>query len=170
MNTLRTWTKGLLPLAVVVLAACGDGGNVFIPPLGEDDVVFAASLGIDLATMERTILGVFIRDDVVGDGGLVTGSAQVTSTNTIWLPDGTQAQGPTPLQWITGVGAVPPGLDGGVIGMRVGGNRIIVIPPALGWGVDPPTGSGIPVNSWLVVRAEVTAVLTEADFARQSLR
>lgn len=165
MNTLQTWKKGLLPLAVVSFAACGGSiaGPEFFPPLAENEVVFAPSLGIDLEAMERTGLGIFIRDDVLGEGVQAQGSFVVDVNLTVWLPDGTLAGDPEDARWVTGLGAVPPGVDGGVIGMRVGGERLIVVPPALGWGTNPPN-SRVPVNSWLVVRAVLLAAVPEDEF------
>lgn len=160
MNTMQTWTKGLLPLAVVMLAGCGgDNSDPFLPPLGEMEVVFAASLGVDLATMEKTELGIWITDEVVGEGNLVVGLTQVDATVQGWLPDGTLFEDNTMVQWITATGATIPGFDGGVIGMRVGGIRKIVVPPALGFGTKPPKEFDIPVNSWLVFRVQVTAAV-----------
>lgn len=155
MNTFKIWTKGLLPLAVVALAACG-GDDPFLPPIPEDEVVFAASLGIDLAAMEKIPIGIWITDEVVGDGGLVMDSVVVDAVIQGWIPDGTQFEDGIG-QWITAIGAVIPGFDAGVIGMRVGGIRKFVVPPELGFGTRPP--SGVPVNSWLIFRVQVTGVL-----------
>lgn len=156
MNTLQNWTKGLLPLVVIMAAACGGDDDPFLPPLGEDEVVFAPSLGVDLDAMDKLPLGIWITDEVVGEGTVVVDSVIVEATVQGWLPDGTQFEDGI-AQWVTGIGATIPGFDGGVIGMRDGGIRLIVVPPELGWGTSPP--SGVPVNSWLVFRVEVTGVL-----------
>jgi len=38
----------------------------------------------------------------------------------------------------------------GVAGMKVGGRRELIIPPALAYGTNPPSGSGIEANATLV--------------------
>jgi peptidylprolyl isomerase len=48
-----------------------------------------------------------------------------------------------------GAGQVIPGWDEGVVGMKVGGRRELIIPPALGYGDQSP-GPGISVNDTLV--------------------
>jgi peptidylprolyl isomerase len=56
-----------------------------------------------------------------------------------------------------GVGAVIKGWDRGVVGMRVGGRRMLIIPPSLGYGRtgSPPT---IPPNATLVFVVDLLAV------------
>ena len=63
-------------------------------------------------------------------------------------------------------GAQPPevilGVEEGVLGMRVGGRRRLIIPPSLGYGstprIDPRTGAvAIPANSTLVFDVEVVS-------------
>jgi FKBP-type peptidyl-prolyl cis-trans isomerase len=55
-----------------------------------------------------------------------------------------------PLVFYVGRGSVVPGLDQGVLGMHIGGERKVGIPPALGYGAEPqgdPDNPSIPANS-----------------------
>lgn len=64
-----------------------------------------------------------------------------------------------PVQFVIGRagGVVVKGLDEGVRGMRVGGERKVVVPPALGYGAHglPPS---VPQNSTLVYTIDLMAV------------
>src|SRR5262249_21921752 len=62
---------------------------------------------------------------------------------------------PFPVQ--LGQGQVIKGWDQGIPGMKVGGERLLVIPPDLGYGANPPEGSGIAPDETLVFLIDVTA-------------
>jgi peptidylprolyl isomerase len=54
-----------------------------------------------------------------------------------------------PFPFTLGQGQVIPGWDKGVVGMKVGGRRELIIPPSLGYGAQSP-GPGIAANDTLV--------------------
>jgi peptidylprolyl isomerase len=67
--------------------------------------------------------------------------------------------------WTDGDGAFPftvgsgviPGWSEGVVGMRVGGRRELIIPPSLGYGASPQ-GAGIAANDTLVFVIDLLSV------------
>lgn len=75
---------------------------------------------------------------------------QITIEYTGWLTNGTKfASVPSPgLTFTVGQGQVIAGLDRGVIGMQYGGERRVIIPPALGYGAQ---GDGLTVPpNWCI--------------------
>jgi FKBP-type peptidyl-prolyl cis-trans isomerase len=54
-----------------------------------------------------------------------------------------------PFQFALGEGQVISGWDKGVVGMRVGGRRELIIPPSLGYGAQSP-GPGIAADDTLI--------------------
>ncbi len=102
-----------------------------------------------------------ITDNVVGTGALAQRGDQVAILYKGMFQDGkvfdsSQAHKNKPLQFVVGGGRVIPGMDEGVIGMKVGGTRTIVIPPSLGYGshvVGP-----IPANSTLTFEVKLVGV------------
>jgi FKBP-type peptidyl-prolyl cis-trans isomerase len=62
-----------------------------------------------------------------------------------------------PYHFILGVGEVIAGWDKGLMGMRPGGRRELIIPPGLGYGAHSP-GPGIAANDTLVFVVDVLKV------------
>jgi peptidylprolyl isomerase len=55
-----------------------------------------------------------------------------------------------PYSFVLGKGLVIKGWDDGVVGMKVGGRRELIIPPDLAYGPTAPPNSGIPANATLI--------------------
>jgi peptidylprolyl isomerase len=66
-----------------------------------------------------------------------------------------------PFQFVLGAGQVIEGWDRGLRGMKVGGIRVLTIPPELGYG-DQPVGS-IPAHSTLVFEIELLGVQNRGE-------
>lgn len=60
-----------------------------------------------------------------------------------------------PFSFRLGIGQVIPGIDQGMVGMRVGGRRRIVIPPSLGFGAQGT--NQVPGNATLIYEVELVA-------------
>ncbi|WP_375756051.1 FKBP-type peptidyl-prolyl cis-trans isomerase [Corallococcus exercitus] len=147
--------RSLLLCAVLALAGCGDSSS------GDPaKVTYADSLGVNLSSMTKSESGLYTQDLVVGTGTEVVNGSRAQVHYTGWLPDGSQfdsSRGGTPITVAVGAGRVIEGWDEGLVGMRVGGQRKLVIPSELGYGSrgSPPV---IPADSVLVFDVEVVRV------------
>lgn len=104
-----------------------------------------------------------VKDVVLGSGKIAKEGSTVFVNYVGRLPDGTifdsnLLQSKPALRFTIGEGTVVKGLEMGVSGMRVGGIRTITIPPQLGYGNEPPVGSGIPSNAALIFDVELVFV------------
>lgn len=138
----------LLPLAccAVLLAACGEPAP---PPGGTIP---------ELQRIEVT----------TGDGPVAAPGDEVTVHYTGWLYDqdaqdhrgeqfdSSRTRG-QPFTFRLGAGRVIRGWDEGVAGMRVGGQRVLMIPPELGYG-RKGAGGAIPPQASLVFEVELLDV------------
>ena len=146
-----------LALAALPLAASACGDSPTDPSIEKTE--FAAGLGVDLDAMTRTSTGLYYADREVGTGAVAQSGKTVGVYYTGWLPNGRRFDGRTTgpaLSWVLGSGQVIDGFDQGVAGMKVGGKRLLVIPPSLGYG-NQPVGS-IPANSILVFEVTLVSV------------
>jgi peptidylprolyl isomerase len=62
-----------------------------------------------------------------------------------------------PFRFPVGQGQVIPGWDEGIKSMKVGGKRVLIIPPALGYG-DQGAGDAIPPGATLLFEVQLLAV------------
>ena len=108
------------------------------------------SLGIVEDSLHRVGRGVYVRDIQPGNGELADSGTIVSVHYVGQLADGRtfSATAREPFRFRIGADSVIAGWEDGVLGMRVGGRRQLVIPPHLGYGAD---GSGsIPPDAVLV--------------------
>jgi FKBP-type peptidyl-prolyl cis-trans isomerase len=118
---------------------------------------FATSLQINLDSARRLDSGVYVLDLATGAGAEVSGGQSVTMQFSAWLSNGLRAQSTTPPQTFSlGDGVLLPGVEEGIVGMKVGGRRRLIVPPVLAYG-DRAAGP-VPANSILIVDVTVVAV------------
>ena len=107
-------------------------------------------------------------DLVVGSGATASTGQTVTVAYTGWLYEegaadnkGTQfdqTSAESPFSFVLGAGQVIAGWDQGLVGMKVGGRRRLVIPPALAYGTQGAGGGLIPPNATLIFEVELLGV------------
>jgi FKBP-type peptidyl-prolyl cis-trans isomerase FkpA len=115
-------------------------------------------------TAPSTSSGTFTQTDlVVGTGAEAVAGKSVTVTYSGWLYDtnktdgkGTFFDGGSGFTFTLGAGTVIAGWDQGVVGMKVGGQRRLIIPPDLAYGSQGR--SQIPPNATLVFDITLTGV------------
>jgi FKBP-type peptidyl-prolyl cis-trans isomerase len=101
-----------------------------------------------------------MQEVTVGTGAEAKAGDTVTVNYIGQLPDGTVFDASAnhgPFSFTLGAGQVIPGWDQGVAGMKVGGTRILVIPPALAYG-SQAVGNVIPANATLVFQVELVSI------------
>jgi FKBP-type peptidyl-prolyl cis-trans isomerase FkpA len=135
--------RALACIGLVLLVACSN-----------DDSPTAASGGVtELQVQELR----------VGTGAQATTGRTVTVRYTGWLYNSSQPENKgtqfdsNSIPFVLGAGQVIRGWDQGIVGMRVGGQRRLTIPPALAYGAAgrPPT---IPPNATLIFDVELLDV------------
>jgi FKBP-type peptidyl-prolyl cis-trans isomerase FkpA len=116
------------------------------------------------ATLPPTSSGSYSQTDlVVGTGATAATGNRVTVIYTGWLYDTSRTQGKgnqfdsNTISFTLGAGQVIRGWDQGIAGMRIGGQRRLIIPPELAYGSTSPSAS-IPPNATLVFDVTLTAV------------
>ncbi|HEY6133184.1 MAG TPA: FKBP-type peptidyl-prolyl cis-trans isomerase [Rubrivivax sp.] len=115
--------------------------------------------------MITTPSGLQYDDRVTGSGAAATQGAKVSVHYTGWLYEGgvkgakfdSSKDRGQPFSFPLGAGHVIGGWDEGVQGMQVGGTRVLVIPPELGYGARG-AGGVIPPNATLMFEVELLSV------------
>lgn len=122
--------------------------------------VIALALGVG-ALGGCTKKGLQITDTTTGSGPEALSGKVLTVHYSGFLQNGTKFDSSLdrgqPFRFRLGEGMVIRGWDEGMVGMKVGGKRKLVIPPAMGYG-ERGAGAAIPPNSTLVFEVELLAV------------
>lgn len=162
--------------AVMLLSACGSDALATASPASSAPAQAASSPGASCTPAPATVDsfsqtvpltttadGLKYGDITAGTGAVPQKGQNVTVQYTGWLTNGcmfdsSRQAGRTAFSFV--IGATPPNVIGGweegVLTMRVGGKRRLVIPPQLGYG---SSGQGsIPANATLVFDVELLAV------------
>ena len=157
--------------ATVALAACAGDRT---PPANEaqaaDTTAAAAPAPAadefttpELTEMQRSTTGLYSKDLQEGTGEPLKAGQTAVVNYTGWLMDGTKFDssrdpGREPFE-VVDVGQAPviPGWNEGLQGMKVGGRRLLVIPPGLAYSVAgmPPV---IPPDATLVFNIELLQI------------
>jgi len=155
---------GLMLVALASVGALADcGSQVVVTPVCSHPVRGALPdqfhRDVSLLTLPY---GLQYADITIGCGEKVQPGDQVTMDYTGWLSDGSQFDSSTgpgrqPFVFPLGEQQVIRGVDFGVMGMRVGGQRRIVVPSALAYG---PQGipSVVPANATVTFDVQVLSV------------
>jgi len=157
-----TQTKLLIAISVlcVVLlsSGCGKKEETTTAPESTTPAVPVPSTASAPAALPA---GLKITDIKVGTGAEAVANSKVKIEYTGKLDNGhvfdaTSRHNNEPLEFTVGVQQVIPGMDQGVLGMKVGGTRDITIPPDLGYGEDDM--GEIPPNSTLHFKIKLVSV------------
>jgi peptidylprolyl isomerase len=153
-NRLRNQRIAILVIIILLLA----GGAYLVWSAASDN---SAGNLPNLSGMTTTASGLQYKDTQIGSGAEATPGKIVSVHYTGWLQNGVKFDSSLdrgqPFTLNVGVGQVIPGWDEGLVGMKVGGKRLLVIPPELGYGAagSPPV---IPPNATLIFEVELLEV------------
>lgn len=127
-------TKSIV-LGIIILAAIGAGGYYLFMNYSP------ATPTEETADVQDPVQ---VQDIVVGEGAEAVPGSAVSVLYVGRLEDGTvfdssEAYGNEPLPFVLGEPGLIPGFQIGVNGMKVGGERVIAVPPSLGYGAQGVT-------------------------------
>lgn len=136
----------------------GTVGNPFAA--GEFLASQSAAVGSGVAAAPVQLI---VQDEIVGSGAEARVGDTLSVNYTGKLDDGTvfdTSVGRAPFEFVLGAGQVIQGWDQGLIGMKEGGKRLLIIPAALGYG---SSGYGpIPPNATLIFEVQLVGVEPQA--------
>lgn len=129
--------------------------------VGVSGGALGAPTKVNDADYVTTASGLKYHDFTVGNGASPQKGQQVVVHYTGWLVNGTKFDSSLdrgePFAFNIGVGQVISGWDEGVMSMKIGGKRQMVIPPNLGYGAQG-AGGVIPGNATLIFEVELLEI------------
>ena len=152
----------LLLTTPILLAACAPGENASFQGCRtmSSTANIPVTATVDTDRIKRTASGLGIEELLEGSGRTAEAGNVVAVHYTGWLTDGTKFDSSRDRGEVyvfpLGRQQVIAGWDEGVAGMKVGGRRKLVIPPALGYGNS--ANGPIPAGSTLVFDVELCGV------------
>lgn len=165
---LRSVTAGLATGAALLVAGCENP----VPPssLPEPDpatATYAPSLNITVANFTRTSSGLFYLDRATGSGRTAALNDTVSVHYTLYRHsdgrklDSSRDPGRSALRTRVSTENLIAGFTEGLVGMRVGGQRLLLVKPSLGYG---PLGNnqGITGQDILVFDIQMLAITPAA--------
>jgi peptidylprolyl isomerase len=114
---------------ILALGACGDSTGPSIEVI--EEISFHESVGVDLSAMTEAPSGLYYQDLVPGDGAELTSGADAVVEYLVRFRTGEVVGSSPSFEFTVGDPGLWDGFNLGVVGMRVGGQRKLVLPPAL---------------------------------------
>ena len=152
-NCVRNVEKLIILLLIAVAVA--------IPACSQKEPKPATDTRQNLSDNGKTVTtssGLMYNDLVVGAGPSPVAGKEVKVNYTGWLENGKKFDSSRdhgqPFVFTIGAGQVIPGWDEGVMSMKTGGKRRLIIPPRLGYG-SAGAGGVIPPDATLIFEIEL---------------
>ena len=134
--------------------------GLFTSPQATESLMEPISFDAASSTPEELPTTLTVTDDVVGTGAEAVAGKTVTVNYVGMLPDGTVFDASAnrgPFSFPLGAGMVIKGWDEGVVGMKEGGKRRLIIPANMAYGEQGVPGV-IPGNATLIFDVELISV------------
>jgi FKBP-type peptidyl-prolyl cis-trans isomerase FkpA len=162
-----------LAFGVAAVVSCNHEITGLEPPSNPATETFAASLGVNISAMTKTTSGVWYLDVTPGTG--IKDSAKtdsITINYTGRIKTGAQFDAATSVTFE--IGRIVVGMRDGLLGMKEGGKRKIVIPSSLGYGAqairDTNGAIKIPRQSTLIFDIDLIKVYNHVDTTKTAIR
>ena len=164
-----TFTRSSL-LQLALCAAVATFANGAAAQTGEAGATVAVPPAVDAPPAVPEANGLVKIDNVVGTGKEAGVGSNIVVHYTGWFYkplaarqrgrkfDSSLDAGREPLEFQLGAGKVIKGWDQGVVGMKVGGKRTLIIPSDMAYGKRGAGGGSIPADSDLIFDVELLGV------------